>query len=120
VAAFLCEPPAAWGHVLVVPREHVTDIWDVEEGTFQLVAAVAHRLAHALRPALGAKGINVRQNSGEVAGQDVFHFHVHVIPRYEGDTLGPFCVWKVPPWQAPEGGDEKRTEVAEAIRSALR
>jgi histidine triad (HIT) family protein len=119
VVGFFCEPPAAWGHVLVVPREHVDDIWDIDPGTFQQVAAVSHRIAGALRAAVGAEGINIRQNSREIAGQDVFHFHMHVIPRYEGDALGPFCVWKVPPWAPPAGGDERRAEVAEAIRAAL-
>ena len=108
-----------WGHVLVVPRAHVADIWAIDVAGARDVVTVAHRLALALRAALGAQGINLRQNSGAAAGQDVFHFHLHVIPRYEGDTLGRACVWGAPPWRPPEGGEEKRREVARAIREAL-
>ena len=117
--AFLCEPPAVWGHVLVVPRAHVEDIWAIDVGDAQRVVAVAHRVARALRAAVGAEGINLRQNSGAAAGQDVFHFHLHVIPRFQVDTLGRACVWGAPPWRPPEGGDDRRREVARAIRAAL-
>jgi diadenosine tetraphosphate (Ap4A) HIT family hydrolase len=120
VVAFLCEPPAAWGHVLVVPRAHVPDLWAIEPDDLRAVADTARRLAHALRTAVAAEGINLRQNSGRAAWQDVFHFHLHLVPRYAGDTLGRACVWGAPPWQPPEGGAEKRAEVAAAIRRALR
>ena len=119
VVAFLCEPPAAWGHVLVVPRAHVADIWTIDVADAQAVVGVAQRVAAALRSALGAEGINLRQNSGRASGQDVFHFHLHVVPRFAGDSLGPACVWGAPPWRPPEGGDEKRAAVARAIREAL-
>jgi histidine triad (HIT) family protein len=119
VVAFLCEPPAAWGHVLVVPRTHVPDIWTIDAGSAEDIVAVAHRVAGALRSALRADGINLRQNSGAAAGQDVFHFHMHVVPRYDDDLLGPFCAWGTPPWQPPEGGDSKRRAVADALRASL-
>ena len=119
VVAFLCEPPAAWGHVLVVPRAHVADIWSIEPEDAEAVMRTARRVAGALRDSLGAEGINLRQNSGAASGQDVFHFHLHVVPRYHGDALGPACVWGAPPWTPPEGGDEKRAEVARTLRSAL-
>jgi histidine triad (HIT) family protein len=119
VVAFLCEPPAAWGHVLVVPRAHTPGIWEIDPEDFRAVTDATRWLAHALRAGLRAEGVNLRQNSGRAAGQDVFHFHLHVIPRYEGDTLGRSCVWGAPPWRPPEGGPEKRAEVAAAIRAAL-
>lgn len=119
VVAFLCEPPAAWGHVLVVPRRHVTDIWTIEPSELSAVTAAAKRVADALRVAVDADGISLRQNSGDASGQDVPHFHLHVVPRHDGDVLGRACVWGIPPWTPPEGGDEKRTAVAEAIRAAL-
>jgi diadenosine tetraphosphate (Ap4A) HIT family hydrolase len=119
VVAFLCEPPAVWGHVLVVPRRHVTDIWEIELPELSAVSAVAKRLADALRVALAADGVSLRQNSGDASGQDVFHFHLHVIPRHPNDVLGRACVWGVPPWTPPRGGQRKRREVAEAIRAAL-
>jgi histidine triad (HIT) family protein len=117
--AFLCEPPATWGHTLVVPREHVADIWSIEANLAAAAMKLAHRLAHAMRNELGAVGVNLRQNSGSRAGQDVFHFHLHVVPRYEDDTVQPGCVWGEPPWQPPAGGEPERRRVAEALRLAL-
>lgn len=117
--AFLCEPPAVWGHILVVPRRHVTDIWAIELSELSAITAAAKPLADALRSAVDADGISLRQNSGDASGQDVFHFHLHVIPRRNGDVLGRACVWGVPPWTPPEGGDKERAEVAAAIRDAL-
>ena len=120
VAAFLCEPPATWGHTLVVPRRHRVDIWDVREDELAAVMRTAQRLATVVREHLGAIGANLRQNNGAKAGQDVFHFHVHVVPRYADDTVGPGCVWGEPPWEPPGGGDEERWRVAAVIRSGLR
>jgi histidine triad (HIT) family protein len=119
VMGFLCEPPATSGHVLVVPRAHRQDIWDIEPEEAVAAMSAAHRLAGVLRDELGATGVNLRQNSGARAGQDVFHFHLHVVPRYEDDTVLPGCVWGMPPWQPPPGGDEERSRVAAAIRRGL-
>jgi diadenosine tetraphosphate (Ap4A) HIT family hydrolase len=119
VVAFLCEPPAAWGHVLVVPRRHVGDVWGIEESELIEVTSAARKVAHSLRSAVGADGVSLRQNSGDGSGQDVSHFHLHVVPRHHGDPLGPACVWGIAPWRPPEGGDVKRRQVADAIREAL-
>ncbi len=119
VVAFLCEPPATWGHTLVVPRVHRRDIWEIEPDEAAAAVALAGRLAGVLRDELGATGVNLRQNSGAAAGQGVFHFHLHVVPRYEGDTVLPGCVWGEPPWQPPEGGEAERRRVADTIRCAL-
>ena len=116
---FLCEPPATWGHVLVVPREHRSDIWDTAAEEAAAAIEAARLLARVLRVELGAAGINLRQNSGARAGQDVFHFHLHVVPRYEDDTVLPGCVWGVPPWEPPQGGDDERRRVADAIRRGI-
>jgi len=72
-----------------------------------------------MRDDLGATGINLRQNSGERAGQDVFHFHMHVVPRYVDDTVLPGCVWGEPPWQPPAGGEAERDRVAGVLRAGL-
>ena len=117
--AFLCEPPATQGHTLIVPRLHRTDIWDTNPDELSQMAELAHRLAAVMRDRLGATGINLRQNSGARAGQDVFHFHLHVVPRYEDDTVQPGCVWGSPPWQPPPNGPEERHRVAEALREGL-
>ncbi len=117
--AFLCEPPATQGHTLIVPRRHRSDIWDVEEDELLQMAEMARRLALVMRERLGATGINLRQNSGARAGQDVFHFHLHVVPRYEDDTVQPGCVWGAPPWQPPPNGSDDRRRVAAALRDGL-
>ena len=117
--AFLCEPPATHGHTLIVPRRHRTDIWDVQEHELAQMTELARSLAAVMRDRLGANGINLRQNSGAGAGQDVFHFHLHVVPRYEGDTDQPGCVWGEPPWEPPPDGPEERRRVADALREGL-
>lgn len=119
VVAFLCEPPATWGHVLVVPRAHRTDIWSIPADEVVSVIRVAQMLSDVARSDLGAVGVNLRQNNGAKAGQDVFHFHMHVVPRYEGDTLLPGCVWGRPPWQPPSGGDAERQRIAETMRHGV-
>jgi diadenosine tetraphosphate (Ap4A) HIT family hydrolase len=120
LVAFLCEPPATWGHTLIVPRMHEPDIWSIEPDEAAAAMRLAHRFARAMRDELGAVGVNLRQNSGSRAGQDVMHFHLHVVPRYEDDTVLPGCVWGEPPWQPPTGGDRERRRVADALRTALR
>jgi histidine triad (HIT) family protein len=117
--AFLCEPPATSGHTLIVPRAHRSDIWDVEPAEAAAAVELARRLAHVMREELGALGVNLRQNSGERSGQDVFHFHLHVVPRYENDTVQPGCVWGIPPWQPPPNGAEERQRLASRLRDGL-
>jgi histidine triad (HIT) family protein len=119
VAAFLCDPPATSGHTLIVPRLHRTDIWDVTREEAAAAVVLARRLAEVMRDRLGATGVNLRQNSGARAGQDVFHFHLHVVPRYEDDTVLPGCVWGMPPWQPPANGAEERRRLAKTLRNAL-
>lgn len=87
----------------------------VEEAAAAITAAGL--LAQVMRDELGAVGVNLRQNTGSKAGQDVFHFHLHVIPRYENDTVLPGCVWGVPPWEPPPEGVEERQRVAAVLRS---
>jgi histidine triad (HIT) family protein len=119
VVAFLCEPPATWGHTLVVPRTHRRDIWEIEPDEATAAMLVAWRLSQVMRDGLGATGVNLRQNSGERSGQDVWHFHLHVVPRYEDDTVLPGCVWGVPPWQPPPGGEGERQRVADVLRRGV-
>jgi histidine triad (HIT) family protein len=120
LVAFLCEPPATWGHTLIAPRAHKRDIWAIEPAEAAAAMKLACRLAEAMRDELGAVGVNLRQNSGCRAGQDVFHFHMHVVPRYEDDTVLPGCIWGEPPWQPPAGGDRERRRVAKALRNVFR
>jgi len=85
--AFMDLSPATRGHALVIPREHVSDLHEIDPQDLQAVAATAQRVAARARDRLGADGVNLLQSSGAAAWQTVFHFHVHVIPRYAGDPL---------------------------------
>jgi histidine triad (HIT) family protein len=79
--------PATRGHVLVIPRAHARDLHEVPEDDVSAVAIVAKRLAGRAVSGLGADGVTILQSNGRAAWQTVFHYHVHVIPRYEGDPL---------------------------------
>ncbi len=83
--AFLDVQPVNAGHVLVVPREHFESLQDVPPDLAHHLFDVALRLAPIVRRLAGAEGLNVIVNSGRAAGQDVFHYHVHVIPRQAND-----------------------------------
>jgi histidine triad (HIT) family protein len=85
--AFMDINPANRGHALVIPREHSTDLLNVDREDLLAVALAAQRLAARVRERLGADGVNLVNSCGAVAWQSVFHFHMHVIPRYEGDPL---------------------------------
>jgi histidine triad (HIT) family protein len=88
VVAFMDVQPITQGHMLVVPREHAVLMADLNETAAMRTFRVARKLAAVVRPALGASGVNLFVADGEVAFQDVPHFHVHVIPRYPQDGFG--------------------------------
>ena len=104
--------PATKGHVLVLPKEHFKDIYDIDAETagklFQLAAVVAR----ALKEVLHCDGLNIIQNNGEIAGQTVFHFHMHLIPRYEGDDVT--VKWKEHSMDAEEM-DQLRKDIRKAL-----
>lgn len=79
--------PAAKGHVLILPKEHFDDIYGMDDETAAYVFRVALKISKAYRKALDFDGLNIVQNNGEAAGQTVFHFHMHIIPRIKGDTV---------------------------------
>jgi histidine triad (HIT) family protein len=88
VVAFMDVQPITQGHMLVLPREHAVLMTDANETVVMRTFKVARRLAGVARNTLGATGVNLFVADGEVAFQDVPHFHVHVIPRYPGDGFG--------------------------------
>ncbi|GAA1994551.1 HIT family protein [Terrabacter lapilli] len=95
VVAFMDLNPVTPGHLLVVPREHAVGLADVDAATSAHVWSVGHQMARALRrSSLRCDGINAFLADGEVAGQEVFHFHLHVIPRYAGDGFSMTADWK--------------------------
>lgn len=85
--AFMDIAPATRGHALVIPREHTVDLLTVGPEDLTAVTAGARRLAASAMERLGADGVNLLNSCGPAAWQTVFHFHVHVIPRYSGDPL---------------------------------
>jgi histidine triad (HIT) family protein len=85
--AFMDINPATRGHLLVVPREHAVDLLEVPDADLEACARTAQRLARRVKERLGADGVNLLNSCGSAAWQTVFHFHVHVIPRYAGDPL---------------------------------
>ncbi len=79
--------PASRGHALILPKEHAKDLYSLSEETASKVLVLAKKMASKMSEALGCDGLNLVQNNGEIAGQTVFHFHMHLIPRYKGDDV---------------------------------
>jgi Diadenosine tetraphosphate (Ap4A) hydrolase and other HIT family hydrolases len=78
--------PATKGHSLILPKEHYKNIYEIADDTAAKVLPLAKKMAALMTEKLGADGFNIVQNNNEVAGQTVFHFHVHLIPRYNDDN----------------------------------
>jgi histidine triad (HIT) family protein len=102
--SFMDIAPATRGHALVIPRAHATDLLSIEGEDLSAVALAAARLAARAKERLGADGVNLLNACGAAAWQTVFHFHVHVIPRYAGDPLRL-------PW-VPSEGDSREIDAA--------
>ena len=95
--------PATRGHALLLPKNHFANLFELDDETAQKAILVAKKMAGKMKAALGADGFNLVQNNGEAAGQTVFHFHMHLIPRYENDNAG--ILWE-PGETTPEDMDE--------------
>jgi histidine triad (HIT) family protein len=85
--AFMDINPWTRGHALVIPRNHSTDLLEIDEADLGHAAAAARRLAQRMKDRLGCDGVNLLNACGAAAWQSVFHFHIHVIPRYHDDPL---------------------------------
>ncbi len=79
--------PANDSHILVIPKEHYSNIFDIPNDVMQEAYSIAHNLGSKLKSELNINNINILQNNGVIAGQTVDHFHIHLIPRYENDTV---------------------------------
>ena len=79
--------PASKGHAIILPKTHATNIFEVDDAVASKIFVVAKKVATAMKEELNCDGINILQNNGEVAGQTVFHLHVHLLPRYKGDKI---------------------------------
>lgn len=85
--AILDVNPAARGHVIILPKNHAANIYELPDEDASKIMVVAKKIATAIEKAYHCDGVNILQNNGEAAGQTVFHLHVHVIPRFKGDTV---------------------------------
>lgn len=104
--------PATKGHALILPKKHIANIFEIDKATASHAFVLASRIASAMKAALNCDGINIVQNNGEAAGQTVFHFHMHIIPRYVND--GQNINW------IPGTSDaEEREAIAKKIQSIL-
>ena len=99
--------PATKGHVLVIPKEHYANVFEIPEDLLADGYKVAKKVATVLKEVTGCEGINILQNNGEVAGQTVFHLHIHIIPRYE---KGEMVQWN--PGELDEASVKEITEKA--------
>ena len=102
--------PATRGHALVIPREHSRDLLDVGDEDLAACASAARRLAARAKERLSADGVNLLNSCGAAAWQTIFHFHVHVIPRYHDDPLRL-------PWVPGPGDEGEIAAAAEQLRA---
>lgn len=86
--AFLDKHPLAPGHTLIIPRRHAADIFEIDEADAAAMMRLAVRVARVLRATLKPDGLRLVQNNGRAAGQDIFHAHMHLIPRWRGRGPG--------------------------------
>ena len=100
--------PATRGHALLLPKNHFANLFELDDETAQKAILVAKKMAGKMKDALGADGFNLVQNNGEAAGQTVFHFHMHLIPRYENDNAGIL-------WEPGETTPEDMAEVKRLV-----
>lgn len=104
--------PASKGHALILPKEHFANLYEIEDEYAAKAMVLAKKMATAMTKALGADGFNLLQNNGEVAGQTVFHFHLHLVPRYENAP-------EIIKWDAGEVTKEEMVEIADAVKKCL-
>ena len=107
--AFMDINPATRGHMLVIPRRHVRDLLEIDAEDLSATVAVGRQLARRAMERLGADGVNLLNSCGRAAWQVIFHFHLHVIPRYESDPLRL-------PWVPSEGDKDEIAAAAAQLR----
>ena len=102
--------PASKGHALILPKAHAANIYEISDDMAAKAMILAKKMATKMTEALKCDGFNIVQNNGEPAGQTVFHFHMHLIPRYEGDQVGIA-------WKPGTLTDEVKNEILEKLKS---
>ena len=101
--------PASKGHALILPKEHYANLYELSDELAAKAMVLAKRMITKMQKVLKCDGYNVVQNNGETAGQTVFHFHMHLIPRYEGDNVGLG-------WHMGELTDEDREDILAKLK----
>lgn len=86
--------PASKGHALILPKEHTANLYELPDELAAKAMVVAKKVGSVLAKGLNCDGLNVVQNNGEAAGQTVFHFHIHLIPRFKGDEKQVKLTWE--------------------------
>ena len=99
--------------MLVIPKKHYVDIFDIPEDQLSKVHTVAKQVSIAIKKATNADGVSIIQQNGKAAGQDIFHLHVHVVPRFEGQKLPSFSALK-------EAERAKLDDMAKKIKKQLK
>ena len=110
--AIMDAAPANKGHIIILPKSHAANIYELDDEYVSRAFVLAKKLAVALKKLTGYDGVNILQNNGEAAGQTVFHFHVHVIPRFKNDDCT--IVWRPTSYE-----DGEASEVAKKIAELL-
>jgi histidine triad (HIT) family protein len=113
VVVFMPDEPATAGHLLVVPRAHIPDVWSLEPAVARALGDVVLSTANALRDMVDLDGLNIIQSNGSAATQTVFHLHVHVLPRYVGDRVGEF--WP----EGPSIDSDAKRELAAQLETRM-
>ena len=101
--------PASKGHALILPKEHYRNLYDIDENLAAKAIVLAKKMVKKMTDVLGCDGYNIVQNNEEPAGQTVFHFHIHLIPRYKGDNVGLG-------WNMGKLTDEVRDEILDKMK----
>lgn len=102
--------PASKGHALILPKAHAANIYEISDELAAKAMILAKKMARVMTDALHCDGFNIVQNNGECAGQTVFHFHMHLIPRYNGDSVGIT-------WTPGTLTDEVKEEILEKVKA---
>lgn len=105
--------PASYGHALVLPKEHYDNVYSMDEATSGKVFTVASKIARTMKNELACDGVNILQNNEEAAGQTVFHFHMHIIPRYKGDSVNIG-------WKPSEASDAQLGEIVSKLKGKIK
>ena len=101
--------PAAKGHALILPKQHYANLYELDDSVASKVLVLAKKMITKMTDILGCDGYNIVQNNGEAAGQTVFHFHMHLIPRSKGDEVGLG-------WKMGELTDEDKEDILSKIK----